>query len=87
MGMMKQIATSKNSIHHENVESAKLRIVYDTSTREGSRNILLNDCLETGSALQNFLWSILIRTRFKPTVLSGDLQKVFLKIQIYKERS
>ena len=69
----------------ENAESAKLRIVYDASTRENSKSLSLNDCLETGPALQNLLWRILIRTIFKPIVLCGDLQKAFLQIQIKKE--
>ena len=52
------------------------------SAREKSRSFSLNDCLETGPALQNSLWSVLIRTRFKPIALYGDLQKAFLQIRI-----
>ena len=66
------------AVIRENAESTKLRIVYDASARENSRSFSLNDCLETGPALQNFLWSILIRTRFKPIALCEDLQKEFL---------
>ena len=66
----------------ENAESTKLRIVYDASTRENSGSFSLNECLETGPALQNLLWSVLIRTRFKPIALCGDLQKAFLQIRI-----
>ena len=51
---------------YENAESTKLGIVYDASARENSRSFSLNDCLETGPALQNLLQSVLIRTRFKP---------------------
>ena len=70
------------AVIRENAESTKLRIVYDASARENSRSFSLNDCLETGPALQNFLWSILIRTRFKPIALCEDLQKAFLQIRI-----
>ena len=42
----------------------------------------MNGYLETGPALQNLLWSVLIRTRFKPIALCGDLQKAFLQIRI-----
>ena len=66
------------AVIRENAESTKLRIVYGASARENSRSFSLNDCLETGAALQNFLWSILIRTRFKPIALCEDLQKAFL---------
>ena len=69
----------------ENAESTKLRIVYDVSTRENSKSVSLNDCVEAVPALQNLLWSILIRTIFKPIVLCGDLQKAFLEIRIKKE--
>ena len=56
--------------------------VHDASARENSRSFSSNDCLETGPALQNLLWSVLIRTRFKPIALCGDLQKTFLQIRI-----
>ena len=65
----------------ENAENTELRIVYDASARENSRSFSLNDCLETGLALQNLLWSVLIRTRFKPIALFRDLEKAFLQIR------
>ena len=42
----------------------------------------LNDCLETGPKLQNLLWGILVRNRFKPICLCADIQKAFLQIRI-----
>ena len=42
----------------------------------------LNDCLETGPKLQNLLWDILVRNRFKPICLCVDIQKAFLQIRI-----
>ena len=33
----------------------------------------MNNCLETSPALQNFQWSVLIRGRFNPKALCGDL--------------
>ena len=35
----------------------------------------LNDCLETGAALENLLCGILIRARFKVAALCGDFSK------------
>ena len=70
------------AVIHENLESTKPQIVYDASTRENSRSFSLNDSLETGPTLQNLLWSVLIRTRFKPTALCGNLEKAFLQIRI-----
>ena len=80
-GQQEFYLTHKAAIR-ENVESTKLRIVYDASARENSRSFSLNDCLEAGPALQNLLWSVLIKTRFKPIALCGDLQKAFLQIRI-----
>ena len=48
---------------------------YETSTS-------LSECLETGRPLQNRLWDILIRSRFRPILLSGDIEKAFLQIRI-----
>ena len=59
-----------------------MQIVYGVSARENSGSFSLNDCLETGPALQNLLWSVLIRTRFIPIALCGDLQKASLQIRI-----
>ena len=48
---------------------------YETSTS-------LSECLETGRPLQNRLWDILIRSRFRPILPSGDIEKAFLQIRI-----
>ena len=42
----------------------------------------MNECLETGPPLQNSLWDILIRSRFRPNLLCGDIEKAFLQIRI-----
>lgn len=63
-------------------ESTKLRIVYDASARESRTSPSLNDCLNPGPCLQNLLWSILVRSRFLPILLTGDLEKAFLQVRI-----
>ena len=63
-------------------ESTKLRIVYDASAKESRTSPFLNDCLNPGSSLQNHLWSILVRSRFLPVLLTGDLEKAFLQVRI-----
>ena len=68
-----------------NAESTKPRIVYDASARKNSKSLSLKDCLGTSSALQNLLWSILTRTRFKPIALCSNLQKAFFQMWIKKE--
>ena len=45
-------------------------------------SLSLNDSLETGPMLQNLLWDILVRNRFKPISLCADIQKSFLQIRI-----
>ena len=52
----------------QNAESTKLRIVYDASAKSES-GYSLNDYLEKGQSLQNKLWDILIKTRFRLVIL------------------
>lgn len=60
----------------ENAETMKVRIVYNASAKpEGSPS--LNECLETGPPLQNLLWKIMVRTRMRPVVITGDMKQAF----------
>ena len=67
------------------VESTKLRVVYDASARANPNAPSLNECLYPGPALQNKLWDVLVRQRFYPVALCGDLQKAFLQIRIKEQ--
>ena len=58
--------------------------MYDASSKPTKKSASLNYCLETGRPLQNSMWDILIRSRFKPILLCGDVEKVFLQIRIQK---
>ena len=69
----------------ESAESTKLRIVFDASARSNEKSPSLNDCLETGPALQNLLWDVLVRNRLKPVALAGDLKQAFLQVRIQSE--
>ena len=62
-----------------------MRIVYDASAKSNCSSPSLNGCLETGPALQNLLWSVLLITRFFPVVLCGDIKQAFLQVHIKKE--
>ena len=73
------------AVIRENVETTKTRIVYDCSGRAEKGSPSLNDCLETGPALQNKLWDVLVRNRFRPVILAGDMKKAFLQVRIRKE--
>ena len=69
----------------ESAESTKIRIVFDGSARANERSPSLNDCLETGPPLQNLLWNVLLRNRFKAVALAGDLKQALLQIRIREE--
>ena len=69
----------------ESTESTKLRIVFDASAKANEKSPSLNDCLETGPALQNFLWDVLVPNRLKPIALAGDLKQAFLQVRIRME--
>ena len=56
--------------------------MYNASAKACQTSTSLNECLETGLPLQNQLWDILIRSRFRPILLCGDTEKAFLQIRI-----
>lgn len=69
----------------ETAESTKMRIVYDASAKSSDSEPSLNDCLEIGPPLQNKLWQVLVRGRFHPIALTGDLRQAFLQVRIRPE--
>ena len=81
----KEFYIPHKAVTRKHAETTKLRIVYDASARENDSQPSLNDCLHPGLPLQNMLWNILVRARFYPVILTGDLQKAFLQIRIKQE--
>ena len=73
------------AVVREAAESTKLRIVYDASARESEKSPSLNECLEAGPPLQNKLWAVLVRVRFQPVALTGDMKQAFLQVRIREE--
>ena len=69
-------------VFREGAETTKLRVVYDASAKSSRESPSLNECLEKGPPLQNLLWNILVRNRFKPYAITADIQKAFLQIRI-----
>ena len=69
-------------VFREGAETTKLRVVYDASAKSSRESPSLNECLEKRLPLQNLLWNILIRNRFKPYPITADIQKAFLQIRI-----
>ena len=66
----------------EESETTKLRIVYDCLAKRNPEQPSLNDCLETGPALQPLLFDIVLRNRMHPYCVTGDIQKAFLQINV-----
>ena len=81
----KEFYIPHKGVSRQDAESTQLRIVYDASAREINKQPSLNDCLHPGPPLQNLLWSILVRSRFYPVVITGDLRKAFLQVRIKEE--
>ena len=73
------------AVFNQDSETTKMRIVYDASAKPTTESPSLNECLETGPPLQNLLWNVLIRNRFAPIALCGDIKKAFLQVHIKEE--
>ena len=69
----------------ESAETTKLRVVYDASARAQSGAPSLNECLNPVPPLQNQLWSVLVRARFHPVVIAGDIKQAFLQVRIRED--
>ena len=57
---------SNQAVISRDAEAMKLRIVYDSSSKESKNRASLNDCLHTGPSLNPLLFEILVgsaRTR------------------------
>ena len=84
------VKTDSNKEHYlqhktavsEGIETAKLRVAYDASSKSSRESQSLNVCLENGPPLQNLLRDILVHSRFKSDDISADDQKAFLQIRI-----
>ena len=78
----KEFYIPHKAVVREAAESMKLRIVCDTSARESEKSPSLNECLEAGPPLQNRLWAVLVRVRFQPVALTGDMKQACLQVRI-----
>ena len=70
------------AVVREAAQTRKVRIVYDASAKSSTKHVSLNQCLENGPPLQNFIWNILTRSRLRPTLLCRGIEKAFLQIRI-----
>lgn len=63
-------------------ETTKLRVVFDGSARSAKDVLSLNDRLEIGDNYMPLLFDTFIRFRSHPVVLTADIEKAFLQIEI-----
>ncbi|XP_050294309.1 uncharacterized protein LOC126734653 [Anthonomus grandis grandis] len=64
--------------------TTKLRVVFDASCKSDS-GFSLHDLLMVGPNVQNSLFSILLRYRIHPVVLSGDIEKMYRQVYVAPE--
>ena len=84
------VKTDSNKEHYlqhktavsEGIETTKLRVASDASSKSSRESQSLNAFLENGPPLQNLLRDILVHNRFKSYDISADDQKAFLQIRI-----
>ena len=69
----------------QQAKTTKVRIVYDASSKAGKGTASLNDCLHVGPSLNPLLYDILIRFRMGSIVLTADIEKAFLNIEVDKQ--
>ena len=73
---------SRQSVIREQVETTKMRIVYDRSGKTDPQVLSINDCLEVVAPLQLMIFDILLRNRLKFLCITGEIQKAFLEIRL-----
>ena len=78
----REFSLPHRAVVRRNAEMTKLRVVCDASACAQEKAPPLNDCLHAGPPLQNKLWSIIVRNRFHPVVVAGDIRSVFLQVRI-----
>ena len=93
-GIVERVAAEKDNEnedvhylpHHavirRDLETTKLRIVYDGSAKPPERTHSLNDCLETGPNYTPQLFDTLVNFRWHKIGLTADIEKAFLMVGI-----
>ena len=70
------------AVIREDVETTKVRVVYDASCKDKKTSVSLNDCLHVGPPLTPLIFDMLLRFREGRVALVGDIEKAFLNIEV-----
>ena len=81
----KEFYTPHKPVVRLGAESTKLRVIYEASASSNAQAPSLNDCPYPGPPLHNRLWSVLVRMRFHPVLVTGDLKQAFLQARIKRQ--
>ena len=73
------------AVVRKDVETTKVRVVYDASSKEGKYVTSLNDCLHVGPSLTPLLFEILLRFRENNIAIISDIERAFLNLEVQKE--
>ncbi|RLU21169.1 hypothetical protein DMN91_006519 [Ooceraea biroi] len=73
-----------HAVVKEDRSTTKLRVVFDASAKTTSGKSL-NDILLVGPTIQQELFSILVRFRQHPYVLTGDIEKMYRQIYVHEK--
>ena len=95
LGIIEEVQTQRDTgqvvylprkeVVKEDRSTTKLRIVFDASAKYKD-TMSLNDVLYKGPCLNADLYSLLLKFRVHPIVLTADFEKAYLQININKDR-
>ena len=71
------------AVIRDEAETTKVRNVYDASCKDRRTGTSLNDCLHIGPPLTPLIFDIFLRLRENRVALVGDVEKVFLNIELH----
>ena len=70
---MRDLNMPPKAVVKETAQITKVHSVYDASVKSNLKDVPM--CLETGLPLQNLIWDILTRSRFRPILLCQDIEE------------
>ena len=75
----------RKPVVRRDVNTTKVRIVFDASAKPHPLASSVNECMHTGPPLQPHLWDIMIRARMSTNLFPADIRKEFHQTGVKKE--